>query len=169
MDIEGLDEYFYGDNDAEYQESSSESEAEEEEADDVVDLATILDLRAAVRREEGDGNDDENDENEGEAPVRPDIDSDEMAIPQEQAIDDLKQLSGCKCGTLCLRFLTPAQLNHIRVMQQSMDKNSLDLVILGKLSVLIMTTATVTDRQDNHVKERTKSRVRYSHEGENLL
>lgn len=181
-DCEDLEEYFYLETGStNYSDTSSEDDDDDVTLDEnevaldndsTETVPHINVLRRFVANEQrkypGDESEQQESGAEGEqsqrgvaAPGRDHCPTADIALTEEV---NYKLVSKCTCRIFCLDPWIH-KLDDIRAQAQSLDRTNLDLLILGKLSVIIDCSRSV-DTKSHTAKERVKSRSSYLHESE---
>lgn len=159
FDSSNLEEFLYFEHDNSIAEESSSEDGEEEDEEDI-DQRIVTQLRADISQDNNE--DDESSESENE---QTENENGNMADATEI---DHKTVAGCLCEPgQCISSFSSEYLSRARELAQSIraqGKHHYDLMILGKISVTLVSTDTVSTKS-HRSKERLKSRNSYMHEG----
>jgi hypothetical protein len=92
-------------------------------------------------------------------------DNDEGVEPLNEELT-LAQRIGCVCG--CAGRMDVEVINAGRAIAHSLSKESLDMMVMGKVSVMIQCGQETVSKKRKHQKERRRVRCNYTHERELL-
>lgn len=162
---EDLHEYFYfehgnecqcqagSDNEGDYDETDEDEE--QQETREIEGLRRALEIENRGLRDQNNTDDSQNDD---------DINNTNVPTQPQNTGIDYKQLSRCSCPQFCLAWVD--DIDTIRAYAESLvDKAQLDIMVLGKLSVLINRSEKTSGIRHGS-KDRQLSRAQYYHEGE---
>ena len=78
----------------------------------------------------------------------------------------LRRAANCRCPPgSCIESFDVKSINMMRVLNASLDKSQLDLLILGKVSTVIMRDTTTVSSRRKAQTARSRTRCAYTHEG----
>lgn len=153
FDTDGIEEYFYVENDDSPSNSSEDDEITGDDSDGEGNAEIIERLQRYEQIEREESN--QNHENEIQPQVNVETDTPTA----------IKEKAHCKCALgSCIGTFDPELIEKQRELNKSLDKTSLDLVILAKISTLINRNPN-TSATSHKPQERRLSRTGYKHEG----